>query len=989
MPAGVYAPFSKVKCCLLVLSKQGGLDRVRMADATVLFDRSGSSKAAVIPGPMADQLAEQLLGPELRMSIKGVELDEPGGGRVTRATWEVSVRDLAASDWDLTPRRRTEGGLEALLGRLQLAVGKPGLVVPLSSVARVMSGRAIRSADLSDEPSSDRPVAYLRIKDIKQGKLGRATLWVKPGVVDEEHSAQTLAGDVVLSRSGTIGKIAVVRNGSVGAVAGGAFFVVRPDHERLDPSFLQVYLSSPACQRWLQARARGAAIQTLNRSVLDELPVPLPPLSIQARAAAQAQEFGTDVLEFLADATGERESERLTTFLARLAGAVPEFAQGLDTTPSLTSIEPLIEMARTARNWAAHSEISGQALRWLNPLSEALLPLKGVSQIPAGPSLLSVLQEAERGLQIAAERARGNMPTELQARAVAERLADWMRSAISDLVDHSSVDVRAAAVELVVGSLAEFSVEVVNQGSLPLRTFHVETTPDWGQLTAPFLAERGSIMLTLKGDAPKVPGQMVLQVNWSAKNLVGGEAKGSVELPLKVSDPRVASVSQANLGGNPYVVGSALEPGHGDAVFYGRRDLIEQISRQIMTHGNVVLLEGNRRAGKTSILRHLEGRTAVPGWLAVYASLQGAEGDSSNRLGVPTADVFRVMSVEIAKSLVRLNIETPLPNGSTIAAGKPALGIARACRDGISDVAPFSDFREYLEVVLETLRPLGLNLLLMLDEFDKLQEGIDNKITSPQVPENIRFVIQGYPRFSAILTGSRRLKRLREEYWSALYGLGTSISVTALDVDSARRVVTEPVRDRLLFSDEAVDRVLDLSARQPYLMQCICNRIFEYAVQSTARSITLSIVNTVANLLVRDNEHFASLWKYAGEGPKAGKLRRQLLLMLCARSFKEGSPFSLAILKEQLSQAGAPANDEDLDTDLAYLRELELIDLVGQIGDGQYKLSVPLMGDWIEQHQDAELVKSRAHAEWVDETHAEEEEEEDDDDRPAVSDPGN
>ena len=133
-------------------------------------------------------------------------------------------------------------------------------------------------------------------------------------------------------------------------------------------------------------------------------------------------------------------------------------------------------------------------------------------------------------------------------------------------------------------------------------------------------------------------------------------------------------------------------------------------------------------------------------------------------------------------------------------------------------------------------------------------------------------------------------------------------------------------------------------------MQCICNRIFEYAVQSTARSITLSIVNTVANLLVRDNEHFASLWKYAGEGPKAGKLRRQLLLMLCARSFKDGSPFSLAILKEQLSQAGAPANDEELDTDLAYLRELELIDLVGQIGDGHYKLSVPLMGDWIEQH---------------------------------------
>jgi hypothetical protein len=31
-----------------------------------------------------------------------------------------------------------------------------------------------------------------------------------------------------------------------------------------------------------------------------------------------------------------------------------------------------------------------------------------------------------------------------------------------------------------------------------------------------------------------------------------------------------------------------------------------------------------------------------------------------------------------------------------------------------------------------------------------------------------------------------RCERLREEYWSALYGLGTSIPVTALDVESAR-----------------------------------------------------------------------------------------------------------------------------------------------------------------------------------------------------------
>ena len=75
----------------------------------------------------------------------------------------------------------------------------------------------------------------------------------------------------------------------------------------------------------------------------------------------------------------------------------------------------------------------------------------------------------------------------------------------------------------------------------------------------------------------------------------------------------------------------------------------------------------------------------------------------------------------------------PLPNGHVVAAGKPALGVARACREGIGSDSPFADFREYLELVLSILEPLSLGLVLMLDEFDKLQEGIDHGVTSPQI----------------------------------------------------------------------------------------------------------------------------------------------------------------------------------------------------------------------------------------------------------------
>jgi type I restriction enzyme M protein len=966
LPAGVFAPYTGIKVCLLILSKQGGASRVRMVDAGPLFEARSGRKAPVILAAMAEQLATELRRPELRKLRElppGVPERATGTGVLSRSVWEVGVDDLAAAEWDLSPRRREKGGLDELLSSLKDAIGDGGTVAPLSSVAEVFAGRAAKSPDLLDEPPSERPVGYVRIRDLKQSKVGRVTSWLRPELAAVEQRWALLPGDVLVSKSGTIGKAALVRNGAVGSVAANGLYVLRADQERLDAGFLLAYLASPACQKWLAAHSRGEVIQHLNRPVLDELPVPLPPLAMQARAAAQFREFGTDALAFLSHAVGSSESDRLAAWLAELDAKAPRFARGLDETPALSHFEPIVALANTARRWPDQEQVSSQAARWLAALTQALVPLAGVAHIPAGPGLLTVLQDAERGVLAALEQTSGHLPAESQARAIAERLRDWLRAAIADLLDAVRLEVRSSPASLIAGSFAEFTVELENLGALPLRNLWVETQPDWGFAELSYLAERSALSISLRGDVPKRGGDLSLRLLWHARALSGQELEGQVELAIRVAEPeQVARTEVAEVGGSPYVTGSPLEPQFGHSVFYGREELIGKISRHIATHGNVVLLEGNRRSGKTSILKHLEGRTAIPGWLAVYSSLQGAEG-ASQVVGVPTVEVFREIARSIASALTKLGIEVPLPDGQTIASGKPALGVARACRQGITTESPFADFRDYLELVLAALEPLGIGLVLMLDEFDKLQEGIDNGVTSPQVPENIRFLIQTDPKFSAILTGSRRLKRLREEYWSALYGFGTSIPVTALDEESARKVVTEPVREQLTYSHEAVDRVIDLTARHPYLMQCLCNTIFDYAVQTKSRSITASVVDDAASSLVRDNEHFASLWDYAALGPGAGRHRRRLMLLLCAQSLKQGTHIGFGTLQELLAQRGVDVADEALDTDLTYLRELELI----EFRDAEYRLAVPLMADWLEQQQDSNVIASRARTEALEE----------------------
>ena len=190
--------------------------------------------------------------------------------------------------------------------------------------------------------------------------------------------------------------------------------------------------------------------------------------------------------------------------------------------------------------------------------------------------------------------------------------------------------------------------------------------------------------------------------------------------------------------------------------------------------------------------------------------------------------------------------------------------------------------------------PARGRLLLMLDEFDKLQEGIDSGITSPQVPENIRYLLHTYDRLSAVLVGSRRIKRLREEYWSALFGFGHRIPVTEIPLEDSQLLVTRPVEGRLTYVPDARDRVVELCSRQPFLIQSLCNRIFEQATLSNERTVTVGAVTAAAEEMVSDNEHFRTLWEYAL------KERRRFLLALCVRLEGKPDPVTLELIETKL-----------------------------------------------------------------------------------------
>ncbi|MFH2063890.1 MAG: N-6 DNA methylase [Pseudomonadota bacterium] len=963
LPQGLFMPYSGIQASVLVLRKTGPTKSIRMIDAEPFFEKDKSGRPTVLTPSQTEAIGKLFRG------------TEPG-----EHCWNVDPATLADAGWDLTPKRRDRSRLVDILDALRSEVE----IVSLGKYVEIFVGRNFLREKLSNTPPySERDVGqrtlfpeetqsrqlslfdvpvvpYVRIKDVERGQATKGSSWLSrnaAGLIDVRWKLK--AGDVLLSKSGTIGKAGIVRNGAVGAIAAGGLFVLRPAPDRLDPHFLLAYLVSGEARSWLEDKGRGATIRHLSRRAIDELPIPVPPIQMQHRVAAQYREFGTDALEFLKNLVsgGERDS-----ILQWTREQLQKFSNEWSTKPDridFSSLERFVSELNQFRNRDAHQwEGKNRLSRWLFALHDALSQLNGISKVPAGTAVWSLLSESCHRVSEVRNTLQQEEPGAVEATELSSLVFKWLEHGKWILAHDIKLVFTPEENPIHAGAEAEVHLVLENKGALPLRNITIRTNPEWGIEEVPYISEEDMTIIRFSGHTPKDRGTFILQLHWSAQTLDGQDVNGMREVAFNIVGlPDDTEEKWSAFGGSPYVCGDPVRPERSD-VFFGREELLNQIRRQIIQSGNVVLLEGNRRSGKTSILCHLEGAKAIPGWLGVYCSLQGAEG-SKDGVGVPTAEVFREMGKSIAKSIHTMGGDTPLPDGSILPAGKK-MGFHQACRKGIGEESPFSDFRDYIEVALEKLAAHDMGLLLMMDEFDKLQEGIDSGVTSKQVPENIRFLVQTYPRFSAILTGSRRLKRLREEYWSALYGLGTRFGVTALPEEPARRLVVEPVKGRLTYTTEAVNRVIQLTAGQPYLLQCLCNRVFDMAAQLKKRSITIDMVNQAGDALVEDNEHFASLWDYALSD------RRRLILAICHKNEPASDPLRLGVIQETLAGYGIEADDETIISDLEFLRELELIELKGDPTGGQYLLSIPLMGTWIERQHDFSALISKARMETED-----------------------
>jgi hypothetical protein len=371
------------------------------------------------------------------------------------------------------------------------------------------------------------------------------------------------------------------------------------------------------------------------------------------------------------------------------------------------------------------------------------------------------------------------------------------------------------------------------------------------------------------------------------------DAKGPHEVEFN-GQVKVVKPGKMRPAPNPYVVGKPLDPD--SHMFFGRTQTMEAMERALASgdHGSVVVLVGHRRTGKTSLLRQLEKRLAGE-YRPIFVDVQGMMPRSTLEFFGELADVILA------------------------GAGQAALWRAGATADGSG-----------ADMVREAAARYGRPVVLLIDEFDDLEEKVRTGRLSGEVFGQLRHLIQHADDLRFVLSGTHRLEQLAGEYWSFLLNLATYQSLGCMSRTTAEQVIREPM-DRLgiVCEDAAVTRAVSLTGSHPYFLQLLGFRLVEGCVASGEGAVRSDLVDKAADEVTDHGEiHLRYLWESAGS-------QGQIVLRTLAQA--EGG------LRRGELESRSGLDKSDVTRALQRLSALELL----AERNGRHLLRIGLVGRWI------------------------------------------
>lgn len=132
---------------------------------------------------------------------------------------------------------------------------------------------------------------------------------------DDDSYIQLKNGDLLITKDGTIGKLAIVDGLEKPACLNSGIFLVRP-YDYYNTDFLYYVLSSTVFSNFYFLRSFGSTIQHLYQNVFEDFSFPIPPMEEQIKIVAYIERQTGKIDKILS--TGERIVQLLKEYKASL-----------------------------------------------------------------------------------------------------------------------------------------------------------------------------------------------------------------------------------------------------------------------------------------------------------------------------------------------------------------------------------------------------------------------------------------------------------------------------------------------------------------------------------------------------------------------------------------------------------------------------------------------------------------------------------------------
>ena len=249
----------------------------------------------------------------------------------------------------------------------------------------------------------------------------------------------------------------------------------------------------------------------------------------------------------------------------------------------------------------------------------------------------------------------------------------------------------------------------------------------------------------------------------------------------------------------------------------GRKDILDELYKGLDKNKNIksYAIHGQKRVGKTSIAKVLKSRLDMNKKKFLVLYIEGGEYVDGENFKNTINNLGNKICKQILRSNQKLShLEIPQFNGS---------------------LQPLVDFLDDVQYILEDLK-----IIFMLDEFDEISSNLYKRneignaffltIRSISNKSNYSFILIGGEKINFIISiqgeqlnkfKSHRVDYFDKEHWSEFKDL-----------------VKVPVRNYLDITDEAINKLYEQTAGNPFFTNVICETMMEIAIERRDSFIT-------------------------------------------------------------------------------------------------------------------------------------------------------